>query len=816
MKKNISINISGIIFHIEEDGYDQLKNYLESINKYFDSFEDSKEIIEDIENRIAEIFLSKLTDGNQVVAKADVESLIATMGSISDFEAAEEVEDFGQKVVEDESTSFFENEEDSKQEQSDTKSQAQKKLQRDTKRKLLGGVAAGIAHYFGIDPLWVRLIIVVLFFNLFIWFPVSGAILVAYIILWIVLPPSEVLEEDKNLKKMFRSSEKRVLGGVASGLGAYFGADINLIRILFVITALLGGTGLVLYIILWIITPEAKTITDKIQMQGEPVTLSNIESSVKKSLDVDEAAEESIFVKILLFPFRLIATLFKGLGKVFGPVMLFIVEFIRVIAGLIILLVGVAFLVSFSITLSVILGIFAGGDFFYLSNDIPIDLIKASIPPFTVLAAYGAVLIPSIALTILGATIVAKRKVLNATAGWSLFGFWVLSLFALATTVPMLVRNFRTDAEYREVQTFSLQGKTGVLGLEEVGLDEFQVTELKIRGHEEKDYKLVKNFYARGRSRQNAIENAKMVTYEVNQSDSLITFDSNIQFSDEAEFRMQELDMTLYIPYNTKFEMSPNLIKILRSTLYYNDYNSRDLAGNTWMIVEREGLMCLTCEEDIYTDRYNNRGRFDEDILTFTEENFDEILVGDAFEVEIEQADSYEIKILGMERDLEHVDVELDENRLEIDLDRYIRQNHSPIKVEIKTPTLEGVILRGASQSVIKGFETDEFDVRMSGTASAEIDITTEKLLITQTGSSSLIITGSGHEIDIELTGTSKFDGFDYTADNAEVIAKGASNASIYATDNLEVEAGGASKVKYKGDPKVNKEVSGVGEVIKE
>ena len=57
------INIGGIIFHIEEDGYDKLKNYLDSVNKYFSSFEDSKEIIDDIEGRIAEIFLSKLDDG---------------------------------------------------------------------------------------------------------------------------------------------------------------------------------------------------------------------------------------------------------------------------------------------------------------------------------------------------------------------------------------------------------------------------------------------------------------------------------------------------------------------------------------------------------------------------------------------------------------------------------------------------------------------------------------------------------------------------------------------------------------------------------
>ena len=89
MKKNISINISGIIFHIEEDCYDSLRKYLDSINSYFGSFEDSSEILADIESRIAEIFLSKLNEGKQAITAEDVHSLIATMGSVNDFRAAE-------------------------------------------------------------------------------------------------------------------------------------------------------------------------------------------------------------------------------------------------------------------------------------------------------------------------------------------------------------------------------------------------------------------------------------------------------------------------------------------------------------------------------------------------------------------------------------------------------------------------------------------------------------------------------------------------------------------------------------------------------
>src|SRR3954471_15151086 len=92
MKKNISINISGIIFHIEEDGYEILRKYLDSINRYFSSFEDNSEILADIESRIAEILLSKLSEGKQIVTAEDVNALMATMGSVNDFKAAEEQE----------------------------------------------------------------------------------------------------------------------------------------------------------------------------------------------------------------------------------------------------------------------------------------------------------------------------------------------------------------------------------------------------------------------------------------------------------------------------------------------------------------------------------------------------------------------------------------------------------------------------------------------------------------------------------------------------------------------------------------------------
>src|SRR5690349_20707806 len=153
-------------------------------------------------------------------------------------------------------------------------------------RKVLGGVCAGLGNYFNIDPLWVRLIFAILFFA-------YGFTLFVYIIMWIIVPGSYELDEPITGKKMFRDPERKVIGGVATGVGQYLNVDVIAMRIIFVIFTIFGGLGLFMYIVLWIILPEAKSLTDRVQMQGDPVTLSNIESTIKKTQTDRVEQEES-------------------------------------------------------------------------------------------------------------------------------------------------------------------------------------------------------------------------------------------------------------------------------------------------------------------------------------------------------------------------------------------------------------------------------------------------------------------------------------------------------------------------------------------
>ena len=85
--------------------------------------------------------------------------------------------------------------------------------------------------------------------------------------------------------RMYRDPDHRIIGGVCSGMGAYWDIDPLIIRIIFVALVLAGGIGILVYLILYIVLPEAKTTAQKIEMKGNPVNIHNIKDSVKKEFD---------------------------------------------------------------------------------------------------------------------------------------------------------------------------------------------------------------------------------------------------------------------------------------------------------------------------------------------------------------------------------------------------------------------------------------------------------------------------------------------------------------------------------------------------
>ena len=806
MKKNISINISGIIFHIEEDGYDKLKEYLETIHRYFSSYDDSSEIIADIENRIAEIFLSKLKDGIQVITIEDVEALMATMGGIKDFKEVEVEEEPEPEPQESEA------------EGSGTYQQTEtKRLYRDEKRKILGGVLSGIAHYFSIDSLWTRLIFIVLFFGVWFFPSVPALMAIAYVVLWIIIPGTYELEDQKKVKKMFRDPDDKVFGGVSSGIAAYFGIDVIIVRLLFIVLALFGGSGLILYVILWIILPEARTITDKMEMQGEPVTLKNIETNIKKSLKVEEG-EESVWMKILLFPFRLIATFVNFLSKALGPIAVFLIEAIRVIFGVLLVIIAISMTLALLITGGAALGIFTG-TYFVDFVDFPLELIRQDLPVLPLIAGFFAWLIPQIFLVILGVSVITKKLILNAKIGWSMFAVWLISLVVLVLTIPPIVGRYSRDGVHTEVKRYDLAGKTAVLNLKQIGLEDYDVTTLKLRGHEDSVYRLEQRFEARGKSRMDAIENAKMVTYNVVLDDSVLTFDSNIQFSDEAKFRGQKLDMILYIPYNQTFMMDEDLRYIIRSTIYTNGYRVSQMEGNTWMFTE-DGLQCLTCTSEKSSSSTRRSSIPDNgDRISFDFEGFQSVDIGSIFNTEILAGSDWDVVVSGRDSDLEDVIAKVTNGELNINFKKDISKwdrNRKEVRVYITMPELASLDLSGAAKGRIFGFDQHHMDVSLSGASVTEMDVNLTEANIELAGVSRLTLSGNGENLEATVSGASNLDAEDFMVDYAVVNVSGASKARVHVNKELEIDASGGSSVRYSGEPMIRSDRSSGSSIIKE
>ncbi|MCB2197659.1 MAG: PspC domain-containing protein [Bacteroidetes bacterium] len=196
MKTTITINLGGIVFHIDNDAYEMLHAYLLAVEKQFVNENERKEIMTDVETRLSELFKETLAGKRDVIMTEDVSKVIEIMGEPEDF--VEETEQ--------ESTNFKAN----------------------SKRKRT---------------------------------------------------------EYKTTRRLYRDPDSRVLGGVCGGLGAYFNTDPILFRIIFILIFFGMGSGLIIYIILWIAIPEASTTAQKLEMRGEAITIENIKKAVREEFE---------------------------------------------------------------------------------------------------------------------------------------------------------------------------------------------------------------------------------------------------------------------------------------------------------------------------------------------------------------------------------------------------------------------------------------------------------------------------------------------------------------------------------------------------
>lgn len=518
MNQTLTVNISGMVFHIEVDAYDTLKNYLNKIKSYFNNSEEREEIMLDIESRIAELFSGMMSEKNQVITASDVENVINVMGKPEQY------------ITEDEEQSqSFSNE--------------------------------------------------------------------TYV---------------KSDKKLFRNPDDRILGGVCSGLGAYIGLDTVWVRLFFV-AAFFLGFGLLTYIILWIVMPEAKTASDKLKMKGEPINIQNIgkkfEEEANKVSNNLKNVDTNKFTKkagsVLENIVGALATIFTGIFNIVGKIL------------------GVAFLIVGTFMMVVLLGmLFGSKTIFSISSDGMFsfesqeffNLIFVSQDQYY-LAILGVLLvigIPILTLIYLAIKLLFKIK-MHYSVGLTMSILFVIGMSICALVGIKMGTELSSDEEIVKTHHIGatqhtlmikspnelLPGK-GILEdkVTSISIDEETLYMSDVRLEIEKsktdsmilELKLSSN----GSTSKEAIKNTRMINYNYQLTDSALVFDNYFSTLKENKIRGQQVELTLYIPLYQVVYLDESVKELIFDVDNVTNTYDKKMVRNKWIMLE-SGLTCLDC-----------------------------------------------------------------------------------------------------------------------------------------------------------------------------------------------------------------------------
>jgi phage shock protein PspC (stress-responsive transcriptional regulator) len=548
MNKTININLGGFFFHIDEVAYQKLKRYLESISKSLsDDPQGKNEIIADIEARISELLSEKITDARQVVNESDIEDIIKIMGEPEDYADAEE-------AYSDSSYSYTRN------------NASGKKLFRDGDDKFLGGVASGIAHYFDLDTIWIRL-----------------------------------------------------------GLLALF---------------IFGGFGVLLYIILWILLPEAKTTSEKLQMEGSPVNIDNIEKKIREEFDnvsenvsvLANKASEKIKDGANEFSDKMSKTFSaktkknNGLQDFFdtiGKIILAIFKVFGKFIGVIIIFVSAA------VILSLIIGGFSVGSLEWLNVDgeflhYPPFFFDSILPKWILtLCAFLLVGIPFLILFVLGLRILSSNvKKLSKAASLTLLGIWLVALLAIIftgldfgtshsnygqivekndlnfvsnDTIKLKMINDDTIYYRHNLRRSTYREEVEVNGKKMVYSSYVKVDVKK--SNTSQAYIIVQK-ESRGKNRSKAKANAKKINYKYEVVDGTIILDAYYLSEFKNLWKDEEINVTVYVPENTVVYFDNSTKNFLSDVKNEGDIYDKEMINHHFIMTDAT-LKCTDCIEEI-------------------------------------------------------------------------------------------------------------------------------------------------------------------------------------------------------------------------
>lgn len=535
MNKTVTINISGIIFHIEEDAYDRLSKYLSTIKGYFSKTDGGNEIMSDIEARIAELLQGKINNAKQVILAADVEYVMNVMGK---------PEDFGAEPNKEENTERAE---------------------------------------------------------------------------------QEPVYHEKIKRRLFRNPDEKALGGVCSGLAAYFGIDTVWIRLAMFLLIFFGGLSIWVYIVLWIVIPEAKTTADKLAMRGEQANI----NSIFRSFQEEAEDLKNRYSKEGKKQFQNVnQTVRENMGYARGTaasVLNAIFNILGRLVGLFLILIGGILLFAYVMSL---LGISILESSDYISHWRHMIFESTSDYALAVIAFVIVAGIPVMMLIYGGVKLLFRVRYSNRWLNLSLGILWTIGLIIGFYVAMVTLKQFGQNARIKESSVIRTTNDTIIVRMNPSDKDlrltkfdnnddvEINLTnnhgdyvfgqkdgkrsiigyaELNVVESNSDSIELVVTRSSQGHTKKEAKENAKAISYSYKQVGNELVFDEIFLVDEGYRFRAQDVDIKIRVPKGKVVYFDKSVKYMLYDVDNTTNTWDGDMIERRWIMTEH-GLKCLDCK----------------------------------------------------------------------------------------------------------------------------------------------------------------------------------------------------------------------------
>jgi phage shock protein PspC (stress-responsive transcriptional regulator) len=418
-------------------------------------------------------------------------------------------------------------------------------------------------------------------------------------------------------KRLYRDTENSVIGGVSSGLGAYFNIDPLIVRILFVVFLFVGGSSLLIYLILWIVLPKAETSAQKLEMRGEPVNVSNIEKKVKAEF---KAAKENVKAAANSEAVKKTKKAANNFFSDFGKILLVFVKVILIIIGTGFVLAGIG------IILGIVTGTFMGlhffpfGDFNFSLGDLLSPFSDPMSITLLILSLSLLFLIPIIAMIYGLIKLIFSIKTKNRGLTIGATSLWFIALIMIVGILAIETGNYSDTGSSTSKSTLSVISDTLYISVNEHQKKEFEknlafdfdmdskwyltenldriygLVDFDIERSEDNRMRIEVEKRSKGKNWDEADDNAANLKYNFSTKENKLILDPYFFIDGSEKWRFPHVEITLDVPEGKYIFIEKPTREILDDVYNTDHISDWRMGGKMWMMTE-DGLTLVGEEE---------------------------------------------------------------------------------------------------------------------------------------------------------------------------------------------------------------------------